>query len=282
MRITMSCCLGCGFLAIVAIAGCESRDTGTGSGGTTTGSALAGRTPRQATDEFLNDLAANKIGPSRLTPGFKKLITRPAADGDQKLGYSDEQAQEFLGRFANTNWVVGEFATFGQYSVARGRAESAKSKSAFSIRLTQRGDEVVADWIQVSDHFGSSTPYPSDPHLALAQDVVRNFLELLLGGDMRLAHALMLPDWRKSVSPLPPNFKSREGLDYEPAFLTRTLKAWAGGAVSFALSNAKLNERKDQATFVVELEVEGKKNPHTVRANWDAANSQWLVAAFDR
>jgi hypothetical protein len=184
-------------------------------------------------------------------------------------------------RFDQSKWVVGEFAQFGPYLVARGRAEMPKGKSAFSLRLTQRGDEFIADWIQISDHFGISSPYPTDPDLALAQDVVRNFLELLIGGDMRQAHGLMLPAWRKTISPLPPNYKSKEDLDYEPAFLTRTLRALASGATTFKLSNAKLSQARDEAAFAVELEAEGKKIPHTVRAKRVAESSEWFVAGFD-
>jgi hypothetical protein len=282
MQITMHGRLACGLVAIVALAGCESRGTSTGTAnGTTSGGALAGRTPRQATDDFLNDLGAGTVTPARLTPGFKELLTRPVTGEKKKLSYSDEPAREFLKRFDKSKWTVGEFAEFGPYLVARGRVEMPKAKSAFSIRLTQRGDVFVADWIQVSDHFGTSSPYPSDPDLALAQDVVRNFLELLLGGDTRQAHSLMLPAWRKSLSPLPPNYKSKDDLDYEPAFLIRALRAWASGATTFALSDAKLSQTRDEATFAVELEAEGKKIPHTVRAKKVAESTQWLVAGFD-
>jgi hypothetical protein len=109
---------------------------------------------------------------------------------------------------------------------------------------------------------------------------VRNFLELLLGGDQRQAHNLMLPSWRKTLSPLPPDFKSKEDLDYEPAFLIRALRAWASGATTFALSNAKLSQNGDEATFAVELDSAGTKIPHTVRAK-RTESSQWLVAGFD-
>ena len=44
---------------------------------------------------------------------------------------------------------------------------------------------------------------PADPDLAAAQNVVRDFLDLLLGGDHRQAHALMTLDWKKKLAPPP-------------------------------------------------------------------------------
>src|SRR5262245_22855649 len=132
MRITMNRHLTWGLLAIVTLVGCENKSTPPGDGATT-GGAIAGRTPRQATHDFLIALGGGKVTPARLTPGFKKLITRPVTDEEKKLGYSDEQASEFLKRFEKLNWIVGEFAEFGPYLVARGRAESSTGKSAFAV-----------------------------------------------------------------------------------------------------------------------------------------------------
>ena len=283
MRITKDRFGALSVLAVFIVVGCDnsSRVTIGGATSNTTGGAVAGRTPRQVVDDYLKDLSAGKATPARLTPGFKKLITRPTTDDDKKLGYSDEQAQSFLARFDKANWVVADVAEFGPYIVAHGRAELPGTKSAFAIRLMQKGDDFHADWIQLTERTGVPGPYPRDPDLAAAQDSVRNMLDLLIDRQVRTAQALMLPEWRRAISPLPSEVKPKDGVDYEPGFLDQTLRAWTGGAVSYTITDAKL-AAKENATFVVELEVDGKKVPHSVKTKKDVNSSHWLVEAFDK
>jgi hypothetical protein len=258
-----------GILTIVALAGCDSGSRVTIGGATTTGAAVAGRTPRQVVDDYLKDLATGKATPERLTPGFKKLITRPMTDDDKKLGYSDEQARSFLVRFEKANWVVADVAEFGPYIVAHGRAELPGTKSAFAIRLTRKGDDFHADWIQLTERTGVPGPYPRDPELAGAQDTVRNMLDLLIDRQARTAQALMLPEWRRAIS-------------QDPGFLDQYLWSWTGGAVSYSITDAKLAESKAGASFVIDLEIDGKKAPHTVKVKKDVNTGHWLVEAFDK
>lgn len=285
MRLTTDRVCAIGLLAIFMLAGCDSNSRAT-IGGATSGSkdsaVAGGRTPRQVVEDYLRDLGAGKVPPGRLTAGFKKLITRPTTDDEKKVGYSDEQARAFVTRFEKANWIVADVAEFGPFIVAHGRAELPGSKSAFAIRLTQRGDDFHADWIQLTERTGVPGSYPTDPDLAGAQDVVRNMLDLLIDRQVRTAQALMLPDWRKSISPLPSDVKPKDGVDYEPGFLDQTLRAWTGGAVSYTISDAKLSASKDGATFVVELEIDGKKVPHSVKVKKDANSGHWLVEAFDK
>ena len=47
---------------------------------------------------------------------------------------------------------------------------------------------------------GINIKSPADPDLAAAQDTVRNFLDIILGGDVQMAHALMTPEWKKKLA----------------------------------------------------------------------------------
>jgi hypothetical protein len=129
---------------------------------------------------------------------------------------------------------------------------------------------------------------PADPDLAAAQDTVRNMLDLLLGSrpeDLRSLeqlHALMTAEWKKRLSPLPPDAKVKDGREYEPGFLTQALRGWALGATAYTLSDAKLDPSRETATLVVDFEVDGKKVPHTVKVTKDPGTGWWLVAGFDR
>ena len=86
-------------------------------------------------------------------------------------------------------------------SVSRGRAESPNRKEAFALRMVKDGDAFKVDWLHRSERMGLEIKAVADPDLAAAQDAVRNFLDLLIGGDHRQAATLMTPAWRKRTSP---------------------------------------------------------------------------------
>jgi hypothetical protein len=276
-----------GLLAVLALAGCDSgRGGGSGSGvapagGTTTAASVGGgASPRDAAEALLRSLGEGKLTPDQLTPYFRAAIAPPQTEDERKAGYSDAQVREWLQAFAGTKFAFLEQTKFGNAVVERGRAESGDSKVAFTLRLAREDAGYKIDWLHRSTQL-SLVASPADPDLLAAQDTVRNFLDLLLGGDLRQAQALMAPAWRKQVAPPTPR-EVRNGLDYDPGFLTQTMRSWKGGAAGYTFPKATLGPNKDTAAFTAELGADGRNTAWAVKAAKDSKTGRWLVTDFDK
>jgi hypothetical protein len=275
--------------AAVALSGCDGKPKGTGGGGEMTGSAgvavaTAGQTPRQAADEFLKDLGEGKVDADRLTGGFnRKLAPKPARpdEGSPRAGFVPADVHNWLGAFKGATFVVGEETRVGNAIVLRGRARFPDKPMAFTLRMVKDGDLYKADWLHRSDRQGSEVKAPADPDLAAAQDVVRNFLDVLLGGDLKQARLLMAPAWRARLSP-PSPADVRGGLDYGPGFLDGKLRSWRSDHLGYTLTTGELGSNKAAATFNAELQAGGQNVRHAVTAIKDPASGEWLVSDFER
>ena len=129
-------------------------------------------------------------------------------------------------RFRDTRFVLlPEEVRLANGVVFRGRAEKADRREAFTLRMVKELDGYKCDWLHRSERFGMEIKPPADAELTAAQDTVRNFLDILLGGDLRQAHALMAPEWKRKLAPPYPS-DEKAGLTYNPGFLTGATKAW--------------------------------------------------------
>jgi hypothetical protein len=283
MRLTTVRCLA--MIALAAVIGCNTKlpETGSSSGtGTTRGVADSGPPARQDAEQFLATVRDRTATPANLTKPLCAAVAPPVTDEDKKLGYSQAKVQEWLAQFRDTKFPVMEETKFGNAIVLRGRAEFPTKKEAFALRMTRDGDGYKADWLQHSDHLSMGIAAPADPDLAAGQDTVRNMLDLMLGNNFKDAQLLMTLEWKKRLSPLPPDAKSKDGLEYDPGFLTPALRGLVFGATAYTLSDPKLDPSRESAIFVVDFEVDGKKVPHTVKVLKDKATGWWLVAGFDQ
>jgi hypothetical protein len=262
-----------------ALAGCDSKPKPSGAGSDTTGTGGAGPavagapTPRQAADAFVKDLGAGKVTADRLTADFAGKVSRKRA--------ADEIA-DWLAAFKGATFVVAEEAKFGDAIAVRGRMQAPGKAQAFALRLVKEGTTYKADWLHRSDRQGSEIKPQADPNLAAAQDTVRNFLDVLVGGDHRLAHALMAPEWKKSLSP-PAPADLRDGYDYGPGFLTAKTRQWVSGVLGYTLTKTDLGPNKTTATFTAEFAGEGQKaQVYSLKAAKDSATGRWQITDFDR
>lgn len=284
MRLTTDRLLVIAMIALAGAIGCNNNPAGTGSAGNATSGAAvdSGPSARQAADAFLVALRDRTATPSQLTPAFCAAISPPISDQDKKVGYSTVGVQEWLAQFRDTQFPVIEETRFGNVIVLRGRAEFSTKKEAFALRMVKEGAAYKADWLHHSQYLSMGISSPVDPSLAAAQDTTRNMLDLLLGREVRMAQALMAPEWKKVLSPLASEVKRKDGLEYDPGFLDQNLRALVGTATSYSLTDAKLNSSMDGATFVMEFESEGMKVPHTVKVKKDGSTGWWLIEGFDR
>jgi hypothetical protein len=285
MRLTTDWRTGLAFLAItvVILAGCKDRPE-RGTGGAASGTDRpdsGGPTARQAADSFLKDLGDGTVTPERLTAEFREEIAPPTTDEEKKVGFSESAVRDWLGRFNKANFIVRDADSFGGAIVLRGRAQGPWPAEAFTLRMVKGPNGYLCDWLHRSGIMGSEIKVPSDPDLATAQDVVRNFLDLLLGGDHRQVHALMTLDWKKKLAP-PPPAEARKGAEYDRGFLTQTTRSWKDDYVGYTLTKQELGGNKATATFTAELEAGGRKTPYIVQAVKDPATGRWLVAAFEK
>jgi hypothetical protein len=277
--------------AVLALAGCDGKKDG-GGGTETTGTgggkgdraavAAADPTPRQAADAFLKDLGEGNVTPDRVTTSFAKRVGRPFPKKTEGgPGYSPPEVQSWLGQFKGAAFTVGEETKVGDGVVLRGLAKFPDASAAFALRLVKEGKAYKIDWVHRSGRQASDVKAPADPDLAAAQDTVRNFLDVLLGGDLKQARSLMAPAWRTRLSPPAPS-DVREGYDFGPGFLDGKLRSWRSDYLGYTLSAGELGPNKDAATFVGEMQAGGQKVPYAVKAARDAATGEWLVNDFDR
>lgn len=285
MRLTTDRRTGTALLAMTVfiLAGCKDRpERGTGSAAAETDRPdSGGPTARQAADGFLKDLADGNASPERLTAEFRQVIAPPTTDEEKKVGFSQSAVRDWLARYKGASFIVRDADSFGDAIVLRGRAQGPGPAEAFTLRMVKGPNGYLCDWLHRSTIIGSEIKTPTDPDLAAAQDVVRNFLDLLLGGDHRQVHALMTLDWKKRLAP-PPPAEARKGAEYDRGFLTQTTRSWKDDYVGYTLTNQELGPNKSTATFTAELEAGGQKTPYTVHAVKDPATGRWLVGAFEK
>lgn len=270
--------------AVIVLVGCNGKPKSSagvprtiGTTGGATGARPAkveGPTARQAAETVLKDLGAGKISPDRLTANFKKAIAPPGRDTDQF-------AQGWLEQFRGATYLIGEENQFGDSVAVRGLAKFPMKSMAFSFRLVQSPAGYQVDWLHRSERQGAEIKTPAGPELAAAQDAVRNFLDLLLGGDVRQVHPLMAPAWRKALSPPGPQ-DQRQGYDYGPGFLDGKLRAWKSDFLAYTLNTGDLGPNKGTATFTATMDSGGTKTAYTVRAVKDPTSGDWLVSEFEK
>ena len=292
MRLTMDRRLTVALRAAAcALAGCDGKPKDGGTEGTTTGAGGSGGGPavvaagapsaRQAADAFLNDLRDGNMVHERVTTRFQETIAPPFVRPDgKKADPSPPETENWFGQFKGASFTVGEEAKFGNAIALRGLAKFPDKSQAFSLRMVKDGNDYKVDWLHRSERQSSPVTSPADPDLAAAQDVVRNFLDMVLGGDARQTHALMAGAWKKSLAPGDSDMK--EGYDYSRGFLDRKIRSWKGEYLGYALAPGELGPAKNAATFRAELDVGGTKVPFTVKARKDPAAGQWLVYDFER
>ena len=272
--------------ALIALAGCDVRKApGTGPAAGTGATAIepdgGGPPPRQEAEAFLRDLGEEKVGPERLTATFRKQVPPPAVDGVVKAEPTEADIREWLEKFKGTQFVLAQQEVrFGPAVVFRGRAEATNRKEAFTLRMIKEGRGYKADWLHRSERFGMEIKPPPDQDLTAAQDTVRNFLDILLGGDLRQAQALMAPAWKKKLAP-PYPADEKAGLNYNPGFLTGVTKSWKRDFTGYTLPKAELGPDKTTATFGVEFQAGEKAVSYTVKAAKDSATGPWLIQDLD-
>jgi hypothetical protein len=281
MRLTMDRRWLTALLAAALVAGCNSKpNSGGGSGGTKgepsgakggPGPIVAnGPTGRQQAEAFLKDLGEGKAAADRLTSAFKKKLAPPGKD-------VDVVAKEWLDTFKGGSFVIGEEAKVGDAVAVRGLAKFPDKSMAFSLRLVNG----QADWLHRSERQGAEIKVPADASMAAAQDVIRNFLDLLLGGDLKQAHSLMTTTWKKSLSPPGPQ-DIKDGYDFGPGFLAGKTRAWKDDYLSYTLTPTDHGSSKDTVVFVATMDAGNKKDKHTVKATKDPTTGEWLVSDFEK
>jgi hypothetical protein len=270
--------LALALLGIIVVAGCDNKPGGnstsaTSGEATTTVGVASAQSPRQAGEAILKELGEGKVTPAQLTDGFKKKLAPPKKD-------VDAVATEWLTLFKGGEFRIGEEAKVGDANVFRGLAKFPNQSTAFTLRLKKDPNGYKVDWLDRSERQGSEIKSPADPELAVAQDSVRNFLDVLLGGDLRQAHALMAPAWKKSLSP-PAADDTRDGYDFGPGFLTGVTRKWKGDYNGYTLSTGEMSPNKEAATFVATMNSGSEKTQYLVKATKDLTG-EWLVSDYEK
>ncbi|WP_020468238.1 hypothetical protein [Zavarzinella formosa] len=272
-------------LALALMTGCKEQSTATkpSSKPSTTDTVATlpqGPSARAKADEFLKALSEGKAKPDDLTPAFKKTISKPMTDEEKKVGYSDADVQNFLSKFEKMTVEDVKESGYGNTIVLRGRAKSPNKVDAFCLKMIREANGLKVDWLHRSDRFlAGDAPKTEEPELAAASDTARNFLETLIGGDLRQAQALMLPSWLASIE-APSETDKKNGFAYNVGFVTQKMKSWRGETIAYSMPKSELTGNKDAATVTAELESGGQKKTYQVKLVKDKTTGQWLVEDF--
>lgn len=280
----------CLMLAVGMMAGCKDKSnpskSATGSGGsqssvtTVTTVTPEGPSLRARADEFIKALAEGKAKPDDLTPALKKSISRPISEEDKKIGYSNSDVQNWLAKFEKLIVEDVKESVTGNTIILRGRAKTPGKIDAFCLRLVKDANSTKVDWLHRSDRFlAGDAPKTNDADLSVATEIARNFLETMLGGDLRQAQALMLPTWLTAIEP-PSETDKKNGFTYNVGFVNQKMRAWRGETVGYAMTKSELTGNKNTATITAELEAGGRKTVYLVKLIQDKSNGQWLVEDF--
>jgi hypothetical protein len=247
---------------------------------TATEPAPSNESAKKAAEALLKKLSQGELTAADVTANFKKMIARPQTEDEKKLGYSDNDLKNWLNQWKGAAFVWSdEVAKVGNATVFRGRVEKPGFKASFAVRVTNEGNSSKVDWLHTSERICSEPKPQSDPNAAAAYDTARNYMDVLLGGDLRQSIALMTPTWRRSIAKPTPSDESR-GFDYDPGFLVQKLRSWRNEAVSYSLPQVTLSNNNESATVTAELEKEGKKTPYTLKLVKDRGLGIWLVDDF--
>jgi hypothetical protein len=274
--------------ALAALAGCDNRKAaGTESAaGGRSGPAIepdgGGPPARQQAEAFLKDLGEGKVGPERLTAAFRREVPAPAVEGTPRAEATDADTREWLAQFRDIQFHLRpEEVHLSNGGVSyRGRAEKGNRKEAFALRMVKEGAVYKCDWLHRSEHIELGVKPPPNADLTLAQDTVRNFLDILLGGDLRQAHALMAPAWKKKLAPPYPS-DEKAGLTYNPGFLTGVTKAWKRDYTAYLLPKSELSPDRATALFAVEFQAGDRTVSYTVKVATDPATGRWTIQDLD-
>lgn len=229
---------------------------------------------RAKANEFLKALNEGKATPDDLTAAFKKTISRPTAEE------ADADVKNWLSKFEKLTVEDVSETSFGNATVLRGRAKTPGKVDALCLRVVREANGYKVDWLHRADRFlAGPMPKADDSELAAAADTARNFLETMLGGDLRQAQAIMDPKWLASIE-APSDADKKNGFAYNVGFVTQKMRAWRGETVGYAIPAAELTGNKDTATVTAELEAGGQKKTYLVKLVKDKATGQWLVDDF--
>jgi hypothetical protein len=261
--------------AIVGLAGCESKPTGSGSAGPAAGpKAAVEETPREAADGILRELVQASIGPKKFTSRFRDRFYAP---GQHPTSIFTEITMAFKG----ATFRISEEDRVGDATAFRGLVKFADNKSAaFCLRLVKAPHSYEVDWLHQSERQASSVKPPADPALAVPQDTVRNFLDVMLGGDPRQAQSLMALEWKKRLAPSQGS-DARKGVEYDYGFVDQSIRSWKRGPLGYTLSAGEFGPNKDTATFIATMDSGSSTKPYVVKATKDKETGEWLVSDFD-
>jgi hypothetical protein len=263
--------------ALALAAGCDNKPKGTVGGSnaadTTAAPATAsGQTARQFAEAFLKDLGDGKSKSDQMTRSFRIKIP-----GD---GKPESNELDYLLQFKGATFVIPEEAKLGSAVTFHGRAKLTDKSASISLRVVPAANGYQVDWLHISDRQGSEVKTPADAELAAAQDIARNFLDLMLGGDLRLDRGLMTLEWKKKLAPAPPA-EAKKGVEYDTGFLTQTMRAWKRDFLGYTLSTGDLDSNHATATFVATMDAGSSKTPFVIKLIKDKATGEWLVNDFD-
>lgn len=219
-------------------------------------------------------LASLRVGipePAAFTPDFKKLIGPPATAADQKNGFSDWAAEQWLKSFQGK--VAAENVTGVDLApavlVTSAPPENVVSVGRAVLRMVKVGDRWQADWLHVGPAGNPVSLAEASPDLS-ARFVAAAFIETVLAGEMALAESLLTPALRARLAP---PLGAADTLGFNRTLLINTLNNFRESATGY--ENLQIRITGDKATAQGHLIADKSPRPFELTLTRDGPT--WKV-----
>jgi hypothetical protein len=237
---------------------------------------------RTEAEAFLKTLCSGDAAAAsaKVSANFKKQHFPPFYDNEQKLGYSESDAQKKLQAITKglqASAIRTELlAPSGKEASFRGDLSGGKDKASFSIRVTKAD----SGW-QVTRFFvgkvAASAVAKSDGNAELAwiQETALDFLEALLGDDdeQNMTMSEMTTEFKKR---LPSPSIADAGLGYAKKDVRQWLNDQRKGATGFTITQVELDPKGRKFTG----ELTGGAAPKGFTLWVVNADGGWMVNDF--
>jgi hypothetical protein len=239
--------------------------------------------PQEFVGTFIKALGEGKATADMLTPAFRRQIARPRPgnEEDKQLGYNPIEVESFLRKAGEGRFEIGRAGAPGPGPFFYGNVTSAAGvKQVYLIRLAQIEGAWRIGWFHRTSAVGPAYDEGNPgPALLGAALTAHQFLENLIGGDLRLAEAVLAKSWK--VREYESKTPSDVDLGYNQALVQQRLRGWKNNFASFTITKRDFAAGKP-VTFAGDLMDGAKKEKRTFTMKvGQGEGGEWFVEEFE-
>jgi hypothetical protein len=229
--------------------------------------------------EFMESVNKRQVSPDQLTASFKRMIAPPRDEAARKIGYDSTQLDKYLkktcaGAFSdsfrlvqtsNGPWILGELKAAGGVT------------EAYGVHVVPSSEP--GGW-RVDSFYRSTVSYPhvenvANPELAGAELAAHCFMDNLLGGDVRLAAAVLSRAWKVREYPSK-NPSDVDGYN-EAMVLAKLPRDWKGNFSEYAVDPKIEFDAGKPVIIAFALDSEKKPKKTFILTFAKESSGEWFI-----